>query len=274
MKEQLTIIDAKKKWIDINLKELIQYKDLFLTMAYREFRVRYAQTFLGFLWAFLQPLATLLIFTFVFGKAIEVKTGEIPYPVFAILGLTAWSYFSFVVGQSGRSLINAQAMIHKIYFPRLILPLSKAIVGLIDFLITFLIMIVLLFYYGVSPSSNIVWLPLFVIMIIVSSLAIGIWVSALSIRYRDFQHMIPFLIQIGLYATPVAYPMTYIPAKYMLAYHIVNPTAGVVEGVRWSIVGAGAPSPYVFISLGIMLFLFFTSLIYFSRVEKTMADII
>ncbi len=269
-----TTIDAGKKLDLFDIKELFRYKDLFFTLAYREFRVRYAQTFLGFFWAFLQPAATLLIFTFVFGRAIKVDTGNIPYPVFALSGMVAWTYFSFVVSQSGRSLINSQSMIQKIYFPRIILPLSQAMVGLIDFFITFLLLLLAMFWYGLTPSQHIWYLPFFLFMAIVAALAVGIWISALTIRYRDFMHVIPFLIQIGLYATPVAYSTLYIPEKYHLLYYSLNPMVGVVEGFRWSLIGQGSIHPYTFISMGVVLVLFVTSLIYFRKVEKVMADII
>lgn len=269
-----TIIDAEKKQLKLNLRELLNYKDLFITLAYREFRVRYAQTFLGFFWVVLQPVVTIFIFTFIFGKAIKVDTGDIPYPVFALTGMVAWSYFQFVVGQAGKSVLAEQAMIQKIYFPRLIIPLSKALVGIIDFLMTFILLIIAMVIYGVSPSMNIFWVPLFFLMTIVASLGIGIWISALTIRYRDIQHIIPFVIQVGLYATPVAYSTVYIPEKYLLFYYLINPMVGVVEGFRWSIIGGQFPHTYIFLSAGVILLIFVSSLFYFKKVEREMADII
>ena len=257
-----------------DVKELFRYKDLFYTLAYREYRVRYAQTFLGFFWAFLQPAATLVIFTIVFGRAIKIDTAGIPYPVFALTGMVAWTYFSFVVSQAGRALINSQNMIQKIYFPRIILPLSQAVVGLVDFAITFIMLLAAMLIYGMAPSSHIWFLHLFLLMAIVAALAVGIWISALTIRFRDFIHVIPFLIQIGLYATPVAYPAQFIPEKYQLLYYSLNPMVGVVEGFRWCIIGQGSINPYSFISIGIMLILFITALLYFKKVERIMADII
>ncbi|CAN0496993.1 unnamed protein product, partial [Scytosiphon promiscuus] len=195
------VIDADKKGVSLNIKELYQYKDLFFILAYRDFRIRYAQTFLGFLWAFLQPFATLLIFTIVCGKAAGVDTGEVPYPLFAVCGMTAWSYFAFVMAQSGNSIISAQAMVKKIYFPRLVIPLSKALVGLVDLGIAFIFLIIALIYYGIMPSINIIYLPLFVVIALMAALGGGIFLSALTIRFRDFQHIVPFMVQIGLYAT-------------------------------------------------------------------------
>lgn len=256
------------------LKELISYKDLFYTLSWREFRVRYAQTFLGFAWAFLQPIATLFIFFFIFGKAIKVDTGNIPYPVFALTGLTAWTYFSFVVSNAGRSIINEGGMIKKIYFPRLVIPLSKALVGLIDFGISFLLLIISMIYFGVPVTFDLIWLPIFIILILLASLGLGIWVSALTIRFRDVQHIIPFFIQIGLYATPVAYSSLMIPQKYHLVYYILNPLAGVIEGFRWCIIGGSVNIQYVLFDSAIILLLFISSLFYFRKAERVMADII
>ena len=272
-----TIVDADKQKLSLNLRELFNYRDLFLILAYRDLRVRYAQTFLGFFWAFLQPAATLLIFTVVFGRAIKVDTGGIPYPLFAITGMTAWTYFAFVLNQSGNSIIGAQEMVKKIYFPRLVIPLSKAVVGFVDFAIAFLILGVMMLYYGFTPSGNILYLPLFIVLTIISALAVGIWLSALTIRYRDFQHVVPFLVQFGLYATPTAYPAETIiknlPDWAVVIYYL-NPMAGVVEGFRWSVLGGAAPSDYAYISFTLIAVLFISALFYFRKVERVMADIV
>jgi len=256
------------------LKELFCYKDLFYTLAWREFRVRYAQTFLGFAWAFLQPIATLLIFFFIFGKAIKVDTGNVPYTVFALTGLTAWTYFSYVISTAGRSVISESAMIKKIYFPRLIIPLSKALVGFVDFIISFLLLLLSIIFYKISISFFLIWLPVFVLLIILASLGVGIWISALSIRFRDVQHIIPFFIQIGLYATPVAYSSSMIPEKYQLFYFLSNPFAGIIEGFRWCIIGGSLQLNYLIYSIIATLIIFISSLYYFRRVEKVMADIL
>ena len=235
-----TIVDADKQKLNLNLRELFNYRDLFLILAYRDLRVRYAQTFLGFFWAFLQPAATLLIFTVVFGKAVKVDTGGVPYPLFAITGMTAWTYFAFVLNQSGNSIIGAQEMVKKIYFPRLVIPLSKAVVGFVDFAIAFLFLAVMMLIYSFAPSANILYLPVFILLTIISALAVGIWLSALTIRYRDFQHVVPFLVQFGLYATPTAYPAETIINNlpdWAVAIYYLNPMAGVVEGFRWSVLG-------------------------------------
>lgn len=270
---QKIVIDASNKGLSLNLKELFSYKDLLFNLAHRDFKVRYAQTFLGFVWAGIQPLSTLLIFTLVFSKVAKVDTNDIPYPVFAIVGMSAWTYFSFVMSQAGTSIIGAQNMISKIYFPRLIIPISKALVGLVDFAISFLFVIILMVIYSVPPSSNIIWFPVFLFFTVLAGLTIGIWLSALTVRFRDFQHVVPFLVQIGLYATPVAYPASLVPEQYRVFYFL-NPMAGVVEGFRWSLIGGELPGPVTFFSLSLLIILFILALFYFRKVERVMADIV
>ncbi len=267
------IVDARRSAFSPDLKELKNYRDLFYILAYKDLRVRYAQTFLGFFWALLQPLATLLIFILVFGMAVKVDTGDIPYPLFAISGISMWAYFGFVLNQSGNSIIGAQEMIKKIYFPRLVIPLSKAVVGFVDFAVALLMLALLMVVYGFTPSSSIIFAPLFIILNILAALSVGIWLSALTIRYRDFQHVIPFLVQFGLYATPVAYPARLVPEKYQLIYNL-NPMAGVIQGFRWSVFGGDPPDVYFYISMTVILVLFVSSLFYFKKVEDVMADIV
>ncbi|MEO1051784.1 MAG: ABC transporter permease [Bacteroidota bacterium] len=271
------VIEAGRNRLMLNIRELWRYKDLFWLLAYRDYRIRYAQTALGFVWAFIQPFATLLIFTVVFGVAAKVDTKDIPYPLFAICGMTAWTFFSYVLSNSSNSIITSQQMVKKIYFPRLIIPLSKAVVGIIDFFIALLFIVILCIYYKFVPSANIIYLPLFAIMTIISSLAVGIWMSALTIRFRDLQHVVPFLVQLGLYATPIAYPaemlVTSLP-KWATVVYFINPMAGAVEGFRWSILGGQPPNDYIYISFILVLVLFVTGLFYFRKVERTMADIV
>jgi len=265
--------DSRKKGIGIDFKELFDYRDLFVILAYRDLRVRYAQTFLGLFWAFLQPAATLLIFILIFGKAVKVDTGEIPYPLFALTGMSAWAYFSFVLSQSGQSIIGAQEMVKKIYFPRLVIPLSKSMVAFVDFFIAMVFVIVLMLVYRYPVSGNLIWFPVFFLVNVVAALAVGIWLSALTIRYRDFIHVIPFLVQFGLYATPVGYPASLIPEKYQFIYHL-NPMAGVVEGFRFSLLGEGNINMFSYLSFLIIGLLFVSGILYFKKVERVMADIV
>jgi lipopolysaccharide transport system permease protein len=268
------VIDASSKKVFPDLKEIFRYKDLFYTLTWRDFRVRYAQTTIGFLWAILQPVVTLLILTLVFGRFVGVKT-EVPHVLFTVAGMSIWSYFSYVMTNSGSSIIASQGMVKKIYFPRLIIPLSKAIVGFIDFGISLLIMVVLMIYFGITPSSNIWFAPLFIIMGIVAALGVGIWLSALTVRYRDFQHVVPFIVQIGLYITPIAYPAEFAVKQlpdWAATIYYLNPMAGVVQGFRWSVFGSEAPGDLLYVSIGIIVIIFISGMAYFSKVEDEMAD--
>ncbi|MEM6843554.1 MAG: ABC transporter permease [Bacteroidota bacterium] len=272
-----TIIDANKSVLSLDLRELLNYKDLFYTLAYRDFRVKYAQTFLGFTWAFIQPFVTLAVFGLIFDKGLQLDTANVPYVLFAACGLAGWTYFSSVMGQAGVSIIGAQSMVQKVYFPRLVIPLSKAVVGLIDFGITLLIIFALMIFYQFPPSSNIIFLPFFIIVAVIAALGVGIWLSALTIRYRDFQHIIPFLVRFGMFVTPVAYPASLlvnrIPDWALFVYYL-NPIAGIIEGFRWSILGMDPPNLLSYVSFVVVLLLFITSLFYFKKVERTISDII
>lgn len=271
-----TVIDASKRNILPDLKELYRYKDLFITLAWRDFKVRYAQTTIGLLWAFIQPVVTLIILNVVFGKFVDVNTGGVPHMLFTITGLSIWTYFSYVMTNSGGSIIASQGMVQKIYFPRLIIPLSKAVVGLIDFGITLLILIALMFYYQFTPSANIWIAPVFILMGILAALAVGIWLSALTVRYRDFQHIMPFMVQIGLYATPVAYPISMVDTfpKWAITLYYLNPMAGVVQGFRWSVLGGEFPGNYMYISFAVVIVLFISGILYFKKIEDQMADFV
>ncbi|MEM9830567.1 MAG: ABC transporter permease [Bacteroidota bacterium] len=272
-----TIIDANKSAFALDLKELLDYRDLFYTLAYRDFKVKYAQTFLGLAWAFIQPFMTLVVFALVFSRGLQIDTGDIPYTLFAACGLASWTYFSSVMGQAGSSIIGAQGMVQKIYFPRLVIPLSKAVVGLIDFSITLLVIVILMIFYQFAPSANIVFLPFFIVMAIIAALGVGIWLSALTIRYRDFQHIIPFLLRFGMFFTPVAYPAVLLikrmPEWASIIYYL-NPVAGIIDGFRWSILGSEPPGTLSYISFGVVILLFVSSLFYFKKVERIIADIV
>ncbi len=274
MEKNHKIIDANHSRIIPDFKELYRYKDLFITLTWRDFKVRYAQTTIGLLWALIQPVVTLLILSLVFGKFVGVKT-DIPYLLFAMTGMTIWTYFSFVMTNAGSSIIASQGMVKKIYFPRLIIPLSKAAVGLIDLAISLVIMVILMIYYGIAPSAN-AWLaPLFILMGMIAALAVGIWLSALTVRFRDFQHIVPFMVQIGLYVTPIAYPadfaMKQLPSWAATIYYL-NPMAGVIQGFRWSVFGGEAPGSMMYVSFAMIFFIFITGLLYFRKVEDEMAD--
>ncbi len=268
------IIDAKKSSLFPNFREIRDYKDLFLTLSWRDFKVRYAQTTIGLLWALIQPVATLLILSLVFGRFVGVET-EVPHILFTVAGTSIWTYFSYVMTNSGNSIISSQAMVKKIYFPRIIIPLSKAVVGFIDFGISLLILTVLMIYFGIAPSANIWAAPIFILFGVLAALGVGIWLSALTVRFRDFQHVVPFIVQIGLYLTPIAYPADFAVKQlpeWASTIYFLNPMAGVVQGFRWSLFGGSPPDIFTLISFGTVIILFLTGLMYFSKVEKEMAD--
>lgn len=272
-KRHFTLISSSRPWWKVNLRELLDYRDLFLVLTYKDIRVRYAQTFLGLAWVVVQPIVTLVIFTLIFGKAIQVDTGGVPYPIFALTGMSAWNYFAFVMAQSGGSIIGAQDMVKKIYFPRLVLPLSKALVGLVDFAVALVLLIVIMFYYQQPVGDNFGYTLVFMLLNLFCSLAVGVWLSALTIRFRDFQHVVPFMVQIGLYATPIAYPASMVPEKWQFFYHL-NPMAGLVEGMRWSLLGVGELNDYSYLSIVVTFILFVTGIFYFHRTERIIADIV
>lgn len=276
MSEYHKIIDANRKGILPDFKELYAYKDLFLTLTWRDFKVRYAQTVIGILWAVLQPVVTLIILSMVFGRFIGVET-PVPYFLYATTGMALWTYFSFVMSNAGSSIIANQGMIKKIYFPRLIIPLSKAAVGLIDLGIALILMVALMIYYRIGVSYTALLAPLFIVMAMLAALSVGIWLSALSIRYRDFQHIVPFAVQIGLYLTPVAYPaefaMTHLP-KWAATLYYLNPMAGIIQGFRWSLFGGDVPDNTMYLSFGMVFVLLVTGLMYFRRIEDEMADLV
>lgn len=277
MRKKTIIIDSNKNEnIFLKLNELFLYKDLFTALTIRDFKVRYAQTAIGLFWAILQPIFTLAILSLVFNKFIGVET-KIPHLLFTVAGTSIWSYFSYILINSGNSLVGNQNLIKKIYFPRLIIPLSKSIVGFIDFFIVILIMCFLMLYFKISPSENILFAPFFVFMGIVSALSVGIWVSALSVRYRDFQHIVPFIVQIGLYITPIAYPAEFATRslpKWAESIYYLNPMTGVIQGFRWSVFGGNNPNILILVSFSIIIILFITGIIYFNKTESKIADII
>lgn len=273
-----TIIEPKKDKYRVDFKELYAYRELLFTLAYRDFKVKYAQTLIGFLWAVINPLFTLAILAFVFGTVAKVEIPlngavETPYLIYTIAGMCGWQYFATVLADAGNSIIGAQQMVKKIYFPRLVIPMSKAITAFIDFAMVILIMIALMVYYQYVPSSNIIYFPFFFLVAVLSGLAGGLWMSALTIRFRDFQHITPMLLRLGMYATPIAYPASQVPDKYLWLFYL-NPMAGVVEGMRWCIIGGEPLSGYIYLSFAGIFLLFILGIFYFKSVERVMADIL
>lgn len=272
---EIQIIEPRKNRFQLNLKEVWRYRELLWTLTYRDFRVKYAQTAIGFAWAFINPIFSILILSFVFGTIAKVGTGntDVPHILYTTAGMCGWTYFSSVLAQAGNSIIGAQNMVKKIYFPRLIIPLSKALTSFIDLLIVLVCIALLMFYYQIAPSASIVYLPFFLLVAIVAGLAGGIWMSALTVRFRDFSQITPLLLRIGMYATPIAFPASNVPEKYQMLFYL-NPMAGIVEGVRWSILGGDPPNEYAYISFAVIFLFFIAGVFYFNIIQRKMADIL
>jgi len=255
------------------LRKAYQFRSLIITLARRDLKVQYAQTFLGLLWSVIQPLTSLLVWTFFFDKLIKVDTGDIPYPLFAFSGMIGWYYFTNIFSNAGTSLVNSQDLIRKIYFPRVVLPLSKVLVGLAEFLISLTLLFIMMLISGKIPTWEIIFLPAFLLLNIITGFSFGLWLSALTIRYRDFQHIIPFFIYLGIWLTPVFYPSSLIPKEYSFLTY-TNPIAAVIAGYRWSLFGGEPVSPYYLVSFILMLFILITGFIYFRKNESIIADYI
>ena len=258
----------------LNLRDLWIYRELVFFMIWRDIKVRYKQTLLGAAWAVIQPVLTMLIFNFVFGTVAKVPTEGIPYPIFSYTALLPWGLFSVALNSASRSLTTNQNMVTKIYFPRLVLPLASVLGGLVDFAIAFVILIVMMIYYKITPTSAIWTLPLFLLLTIITALGVALWLSAINVQYRDVNYVLPFLTQFWLFLTPVAYSAKVISAKWQIVYSL-NPMAGVVNGFRWALLGTNTgPNLNMVVSILISLVFLVSGLFYFRSMERTFADTI
>jgi homopolymeric O-antigen transport system permease protein len=257
-----------------SLRELTEYWELLYFLVWRDVKVRYKQTFIGVAWAILQPLMTMMIFTVIFGNFAKLPSDGLPYPIFAFTALLPWNYFSQAISRSGLSLVGDSSLIRKVYFPRLIIPLAAVAAPLVDFFVSFLVLLMMMAWFGIAPSWGLLFLPLFLLLALMTALAVGLWLSPLNVRYRDVGHTIPFLLQFWMYASPVAYSISLIPAKWRLLYSL-NPMAGVIEGFRWALLGKESPAFAVMaLSAAIIAALLLGGIVFFKRTERTFADII
>jgi lipopolysaccharide transport system permease protein len=256
-------------------KDLWRYRELFYFFAWRDILVRYKQTIIGISWALLRPLLTMVVFTIVFGKLAKLPSGGAPYPIMVFAAMLPWQFFATSFAEAGNSLIFNRNMISKIYFPRLVLPTSAVIVSFVDFLISFAILIGLMIWYGFIPDMRIIVLPLFVLIAFAASMAGGLWIAALNVQYRDFRYIIPFIVQFGLYISPVGFTSSIVPDKWRLLYSI-NPMVGVIDGFRWAILGGEYQLywPGFLLSLALVVIILATGIVYFRKTEKTFADVI
>ena len=268
------LITPANRWIPLQLDELWEYRELLYFLVWRDVKVRYKQTALGAAWAVMQPLFMMLVFSLFFGFLAKVPSDGIPYPVFTFCALIPWQLFANALSEASNSLIGNQNLITKVYFARLVIPISAVLSGLVDFLIAFVILLGMMLYYGIVPGWSILALPGFILLAVMTALAVGLWLSALNVQYRDVRYTMNFLIQFWLFATPVAYSSSIVPEKWRPLYG-VNPMAGVVEGFRWALLGKSQPpSAMLLVSASVVTILLVGGLYYFRRMEQEFADIV
>jgi len=266
-------IRPPKKWVPINFSELWHYRELLYSFVARDVKIRYKQTVLGFLWAIIQPLFLMVVFTLFFGNLAKVPSEGIPYPLFSFAALIPWTLFAEGLTRSTMSMVSNAGIMTKVYFPRLIMPISGILSPLVDFCIAFVILIFMMAYYGFVPTIAIVLLPLFILLALMTSLAVGLWLSALNVKYRDFQYTLPFIIQLWLFASPVVYPASMLPESWQFVYAL-NPMVGVIEGFRWALLGTNPPEAIILISVCVVVVLLIGGLFYFKRMEQYFADVV
>jgi lipopolysaccharide transport system permease protein len=268
------LIEPKRRLLQLDLGAVWQYRELLYFLVWRDVKVRYKQTAIGAAWTILQPMMTMAIFTVIFGNFAKIPSDGLPYPVFAYTALLPWTYFAQAIGRSGSSLVGNTSLIKKVYFPRLIIPISAAIAPLVDFAVAFTLLLAMMGWYGIAPTWGLTALPFFLLQALATVLAVSLFLSALNVRYRDVGHAIPFLIQFWMYASPVAYPVSLVPSKWRPLYS-VNPMVGIIEGFRWALLGKGSPDfRAMAVSAIVVLGLLVGGLVYFKRMERTFADVI
>jgi len=266
------VIRPSKGWRWLDLRELWAYRELIYFLTWRDIKVRYKQTAIGVAWAVLQPLAMMTVFTLFFGQMAQIPSEGVPYPLFVLSGLVPWQLFARALSESSSSLVTDQRLITKVYFPRLIVPLSTVLAAIVDLLIALGLLLILMPVFGAWPDLRISALPVFILLLVVTALGVGFWLSALNVEYRDVRYVVPFLTQFWLFVTPVIYPASEVPEGWRLVYAL-NPMVSTVEGFRWSLLGAGeGPSAVMAISAAVALILFLSGIVWFRRLERTFVD--
>jgi homopolymeric O-antigen transport system permease protein len=272
--ETTIVIEPRKSLLHLDLKAVWQYRELLYFLVWRDLKVRYRQTVIGIGWVVLQPLLTTFLFTVVFGNFAKIPSDGVPYPIFAYSALLPWNLFASSLTRGGDSVVGNAQLVSKIYFPRLILPLSGILSPMVDFGVSFLIFIAMMIWFGVLPSWGILALPIFLALLEITALAVDLWLSALNVRYRDVGHTIPFLVQLWMFASPVAYPVSLVPEKWRMLYGL-NPMAGVIEGFRWALLGKQSPDfGVIAISVLMVVALLLPGIVFFKYTERTFADVV
>jgi lipopolysaccharide transport system permease protein len=269
-----TRIEPPRGWFSLDLAELWAYRELGYFLAWRDIKVRYKQTVLGAAWAIIQPFFTMVIFSLFFGRLAGVPSDGIPYPIFSYAALVPWQFFASGLSNSSNSLVGSANLIRKVYFPRLLVPVAAVLPGAVDFCLAFVVLLGMMLFYGIMPTINVVWLPLLLLLALITALGAGLWLSALNVQFRDIRYAVPFVINAWMFATPIAYPSSLLDEPWRTLYGI-NPMAGVVEGFRWALLGTDtAPGPMVFVSALVAGLLLLSGLWYFRRMEATFADVV
>lgn len=267
-------IEPSRGWVALGLRELWEYRELLYFLTWRDIKVRYKQTALGATWAIIQPFLTMVVFSLFFGKLAKMPSDGIPYPVFSFAALVPWTFFANGLSQSSASVVGSANMIKKLYFPRLVIPMSSVLSGLVDLALAFVVLVAMMLYFGIVPTGNVVWLPALVLLALVTSLGVGVWLAALNVQFRDVRYTVPFLTQVWLFGTPIVYPSSLLSEPWHTLYGL-NPMAGVVEGFRWALLGSHtAPGPLIGVSSVAALALLVSGLYYFRRMERTFADVV
>ena len=269
----LYTIAPANRWSALRLGEVWAYRELLYFMVWREIKIRYKQTALGLAWAVVQPLFTMIVFSIFFGRLAKMPSDGLPYPIFALCALLPWQLFAYSLTEASNSVVSNQKLITKVYFPRLIMPLSALGVGLVDFCVAFLLLLSLAAYYGVAPSIALLTVPLWVLLAVLTALSVGLWLSAINVKYRDVRYTVPFMTQLWMFATPVAYPTSIVPEAWR-PFYALNPMVGVVDGFRFAILGTDPPQLTVTISLLSVVVLLTGGLFYFRRMERLFADFV
>jgi lipopolysaccharide transport system permease protein len=270
----VVFIRPSRGWISLNLRDLWEYRELLYFLTWRDIKVRYKQTILGAAWAIIQPFFTMVVFSLFFGKLANMPSDEIPYPIFSYAALVPWTFFANGLSTSSTSLVASANLIRKVYFPRLVVPVAAVLSGVVDFGLAFVVLLGMMLFYGIVPTGAVVWLPLLLLLALVTALGVGLWLTAMNVQFRDVRYAVPFLINAWMFATPIAYPSSLLEEPWRTLYGI-NPMAGVIEGFRWALLGTEtAPGPIIAVSALMAVGLLVSGAYYFRRMEKTFADVV
>lgn len=267
-------IESSRGWPKLELKELYAYRELLYFLIWRDIKVRYKQTVLGAAWAIIQPFFTMVVFSLFFGRLAKIPSEGVPYPIFSYAALVPWTFFANGLGQSANSLVGSANLITKVYFPRLTIPISAVLSGIVDFALAFIVLLGMMLFYGIVPTLNVIWLPLFLLLALITAMGVGLWLSALNVQYRDVRYVVPFLTQFWLFSTPIAYPSSLLSEPWRSLYAL-NPMVGVVEGFRWALLGTETtPGPIIVVSTLTAILVLVSGVYYFRRMEDTFADVV